>query len=71
MARQIVSLALPSLTSSIPLINSICFDGERFRPCDLRDPLLRWSMGVRLTGGQGERFFYKAFQPDLCLTWTR
>jgi len=59
---------IPSLP---PSPHSMCFEGERFRPCDLRDPKLRWAIGVRFTSsGQGERFFYKAFQPELCLSRT-
>lgn len=64
----------PSLSPSLPspLLNSMCFEGERFRPCDLRDPKLRWAIGVRFTSsGQGERYFYKAFQPELCLSRTK
>lgn len=51
--------------------DGFCFDGARFRPCDLRDYNLRWAVGVRFTGsGQGERFFYLAYKPDVCLTRT-
>jgi hypothetical protein len=51
--------------------DGVCFDGERFRPCDLRDYKLRWSVGVKFANnGQGERFFYKAYQPELCLLRT-
>lgn len=54
-----------------PIHCSMCLEGERFRPCDLLDPRLRWAVGVRFTGsGQGERYFHKALEPDVCLART-
>ena len=49
--------------------DTMCYDGEKFRPCSDEDPSLRWGFGITFAGWSGapETQLYKFYNTSSCL----